>query len=557
MEQARWGQLSAASQEVRSAIAGVREELGIPDSYPPEVLAQAADAANRRPNPADYVDRRDLPFVTIDPASSLDLDQAVYIEKRLNDEGRQVGYRVYYAIADVAFFVDPGTPLDAEVNERGLTAYGPDQRFGLHPPALSENAASLLPDQDRPAALWTINLNNKGKIVKAKVQRAIVRSRAKLSYDQVQNFLDHGDTSAGAGDTTPIPDAAHDSLKLLKEVGLLRQAVERKRGGVSMEVPDQEIEEDVDGDFNLLYRKTLPVEGWNAQISLLTGMAAAKMMSDEGVGILRTLPPASPQDLRRMRATARALGLDWPKKQNYAEFLRTLDSSNPKAAAFMSRATTLFKGAGYLAFDHQGNMNREELASVDEQGGVGVGEHEQLTIAASSGTNLNTERRHSAIAAEYAHVTAPLRRLVDRYGTEICLAHTAHKPVPGWVLDKLPALPAEMAAAYRVSHKYERKCADVVEASLLENRIGEVFDGVVVDTVKRGPDKPILRGDVMLADPAVIARIDSPDGGAERQREAKPAPVPLVLGEPVKAKLVEVSVPDGRVRFEAVPSNSN
>jgi len=543
MEQTRWGQLSAASQDVRHAIADVRTELGIPETYPPEVLAQAADAAQRMPNPKDYVDRRDIEFVTIDPASSLDLDQAVHIERRYH-EGRAVGYRVHYAIADLGFFVDPDSPLDEEVNERGLTAYGPDQRFGLHPPALSEDAASLLPDQNRPSALWTIDLNNKGKIVKAAVRRSIVRSRGKLSYDQVQNFLDHGDTAAGAGDTTPIPDGAHESLKLLKEVGLLRQNIERKRGGVSLEVPDQEIEEDVDGDFNLLYRKTLPVEGWNAQISLLTGMAAAKMMSDEGVGVLRTLPPASAMDLRRLRATAKALKLDWPKKMPYAEFLRSLDSSNPKASAFMSRATTLFKGAGYLAFDHQGNMNREEAAEVNDEGGAGLGDPDHLTIAASSGSTLNTERRHSAIAAEYAHVTAPLRRLVDRYGTEICLAHTAGTPVPQWVLNRLPALPAEMAAAYRTSHKYERKCADVVEASLLQNRIGEVFDGVMVDVQKRGPDKPIVRGDVMLADPAVIARIDSPDGL-----------VPLELGEPVKAKLVEVSVPDGKARFEAVAAD--
>lgn len=105
-----------------------------------------------------------------------------------------------------------------------------------------------------------------------------------------------------------------------------------------------------------------------------------------------------------------------------------------------------------------------------------------------------------------------------------------------------------MAAAYRTSHKYERKCADVVEASLLANRVGEVFDGVVIDAQKRkvvGADKvvtykPATRGEVMLADPAVIARIDSADG------------TPLELGEPVKAKLVEVSVPEGLVKFEAV-----
>jgi len=472
----------------------LRKELDIPAEFPPEVLAEAAEAAKRVPGP-EYVDRRDIEFVTIDPPSSLDLDQAVQIERRGS------GYRVHYAIADLGFFIDPGSALDVEVNRRGMTIYGPDRRTPLHPPVLSEGAASLLPGQDRPAALWTIDLDAAGEIVNASVRRALVRSRAKLSYDDAQRMIDDG--------------TADESLQLLKVVGQLRQSIEQKRGGVSLDVPEQEVEEDVDGDFDLLFRRTLPVEGWNAQISLLTGLAAAHMMRKKKVGILRTLPPADLRDVRRLRAAARALDIDWPKRMSYADLLRQLDSTNPKHAAFMSEATKLFRGAGYLAFD------------------------------ADAGAELATgaDARHSAIAAEYAHVTAPLRRLVDRYGTEVCLAQSAGRPVPDWVRERLADLPEQMMNSGRIASKFERKCADVVEASLLADRVGQIFDGVVIEVDYR-PGKKNQRGEVMLADPAILARVD----GSE-----------LTLGEPIKVRLVQASVPDAKVVFESVdhPPTSN
>jgi exoribonuclease R len=512
MEQSRWRLLSSTSQEVRAAFDAIRKEAGVPESVPPEVAEVAARAASKILDNT-YVDRREIEFVTIDPPSSMDLDQAVHIERR---EG---GFRVHYAIADVAFWVEPGSLLDDEVHRRGLTIYGPDMRVGLHPVVLSEDAASLLPGQDRPAALWTIDLDEKGEIVTAAVVRSLVRSRAKLSYEQVQFMLDDG--------------SAAESLQLVREVGELRLALERARGGVSLEVPEQEVRETDSGDFVLLFRSTLPIEKWNAQISLLTGIAAAQMMLAEGVGILRTLPPAAPRDLAKLRATAKALGIKWRRGESYAELLRTLDASNPKHAAFMTRATTLFRGAGYLAFDHTASYGGSPAAVTNDEG-VDVGDAEGFEVASSTGGDLNLNRRHAAIAAEYAHVTAPLRRLVDRYGTEICLAHTAGTTVPQWVLEKLPLLPAEMTAANRVANRVERETANIVEASLLQHRIGETFDGVIVDVLEKR-DKPSTRGEVMISDPAVLARIDGEY---------------LVLGEEVTARLVEAVVSEGKVRFE-------
>ena len=116
--------------------------------FPAEVRAEA-EASARSPRLPD-LDRTDLPFVTIDPETARDLDQALHIER----DGD--GYVVHYAIADVAAFVTPGGAVDAEAHRRGETLYGLDAKVPLHPKAISEAAASLLPDGPRPALLWTI-----------------------------------------------------------------------------------------------------------------------------------------------------------------------------------------------------------------------------------------------------------------------------------------------------------------------------------------------------------------------------------------------------------------
>lgn len=475
----------AAPDDVSSALAALRAEVGLPAMFPQDVLEEARAAADQDLS-VGRNDRRDIEFVTIDPPGSKDLDQAVQVEQ----SGE--GYVVHYAIADLGAFVTPGGALDMEVRKRGMTVYGPDARTPLHPKILSEGAASLLPEEDRPAVLWTVTLDARGIITGASLERVLVRSRERLTYAEVQSALDAG--------------TASESLQLLADVGRLRQSLEAARGGVSLEVPEQEVERREDGTYTLSFRRNLPVEEWNAQISLLTGIAAAHLMREAGVGILRTLPEADPRDLARLHRTARALGIDWADSVPYSRLVPTLVSRVPEHAAFLNEATTLFRGAGYVAFGMPG------------PDGAPVPPPE------------NT--RHAAIAADYAHVTAPLRRLVDRYATEVCLAISAGTPVPRWVLDALPHLPAVMAETGRRTASFERECVDIVEASLLADRLGEEFDGVVVDV--EDDTKDMQRGLVVLRDPAVRARVTGPR---------------LPLGDEVRVRLAEADVSERRVIF--------
>src|SRR3954462_8169464 len=173
-----------AAKALREGIAKIQAELHVTPEFPADV-EEAASLAAAAPRLPDR-DCTDIPFLTIDPASSMDLDQALHLERRGS------GYVVHYAIADVAAFLRPGDPIDVDSHGRGETLSGADSKVPLPPKALSEGAASLLPNEVRPALLWTIHVDETGEGTDVHVERARVRSRAKLDYQSVQKAVDTG-----------------------------------------------------------------------------------------------------------------------------------------------------------------------------------------------------------------------------------------------------------------------------------------------------------------------------------------------------------------------------
>ncbi|MFT7473760.1 MAG: exoribonuclease R [Verrucomicrobiales bacterium] len=456
----------------------LRLEQEIPDHFSDDVVAEAVASAAAGPQippgsaGTTVVDRTNLEMVTIDPPSSMDLDQAVHIAPTGS------GWRVHYAISDVAAWVAPGGPIDLESQERGFTMYSPDGRSPLHPQAISEGAASLLPGVDRQSLLWTIDLDDEGRLIEANLERSLVRSRAKLSYRDAAALIDNSESAM---------------LADLKTVGLLREALEIERGAVSLRLASQEVVATPTG-FTLEYDESLPIEGWNAQISLLTGIAAAKIMVEGRVGLLRTLPRPDERTIRELRRTAKALGIDWPKSRAYADVVRGLDPNDPVQAAMIAQSARGLRGAGYEAFN---------------------------------GT-LPEHTEHSAISADYAHVTAPLRRLGDRYGNECVLAVLAGQEPPEWVLERLPELPRLLGRARNREGSLDRAVFDLVEAALLIDRVGQSFDGLVTAV-----DESKDRVRVQLVDPAVVAYAD---GNA-------------ALGQQVSVRLDSASVSKRLVKF--------
>ena len=301
----------------------LRRELKLPGEFPPEALAEAQAAAGATPMPA--ADLTDVPFVTIDPATSRDLDQAMHLSRRGS------GYRVRYAIADVASYVRPGGPLEAETWVRGQTIYLPDGRIPLHPAVLSEDAVSLFPDVDRAAVVWTIDLDADGAIVAVSLQRARVRSRAKLDYAGVQAEVDAG--------------TAAEPYALLPELGALLAERAAARGAINLPLPEQEVEPDGDG-WRLVLRAPLAVEEHNAQISLLTGMAAADLMLAGGIGLLRTMPAARPDAVAKLRAAARSLGVRWPQGASVGAVVAEVDPGSPRGRRVPGSGRGVAAGCG-------------------------------------------------------------------------------------------------------------------------------------------------------------------------------------------------------------------
>jgi exoribonuclease R len=451
--------------------AALRSELAVPGDFAPDVLEQAHAAAQHVERP-DH-DATDIPLVTIDPVGSRDLDQAVHLA------GTGEGFVVHYAIADVASFVRPGSALDAETVRRGETLYFPDTRIPLHPPVLSEGAASLLPGCERPAVLWRIVLDSSADVRDVHVTRAVVRSREQLDYVRVQRDLDSG--------TLPDP------IGLLAAVGSRRVELRRSRHAIDIDLPAQEVERGHDG-WRLVCRKPLAVEVFNAEISLLTGMCAADLMLEHGTGVLRTVPEPDATAVAALRRAAHALGIAWPDGAAPGDVLASLDRSDPHHVVLIDHATSLLRGAGYTAFDGA----------------------------------RPAEQEHAGVGAPYAHVTAPLRRLVDRYGTEVCLATCAGGAVPEWVSGMLAGLPEIMRSADRLAHEIDRAVVDATEAWLLRDRVGQLFDALVIDANAHSAT-------ITLDVPAVRARCTGTD---------------LPIGERVTVRLLEADVDTRTVRFE-------
>jgi exoribonuclease R len=429
--------LADPTNALARGLAAIRVQYKVPGDFPPDVLA-AADEAAKRPI-TDHVDRTAMPFVTLDPASSTDLDQAFVIERAGTD------LLLRYAIADVAWFVDEGGAIDREAWARGASQYLPDGKAPLYPPILSERAASLLPDGPRAAVIFTVRVAPDGTVALDGAERALVRSRVKLAYDSVTDA-----------------DLPPDFGELAQRI----QAADDRRGASRVDPPQQEVTRIGEHEFELTYRPRLPSEDRNAALSLATNLAVADALLAHHTGLFRVMAPPDEHAIRRLRFTARAFGLDWPKEETLGQFQKGLRTDDPRQAAFMLAVRRAGAGAAYAPY----------------QPGV--------------------VPWHVAMAATYAHATAPLRRLADRYVVRAALAIANGLPVPDAVTQAFPKLPSVMARADALGGQIERAVVDLAEAVMLKGCEGRIFPAIITDVDERGAR-------MQLADQPVVARVEA------------------------------------------------
>ncbi len=403
-----------------AGLAAIRGQYKLPAAFPPEVEA-AAEAAARRPLD-DHADRTALAFVTLDPISSIDLDQAFAIERSGGD------LLLHYAIADVGWFVRHGDPIDREAWARGVTIYLPDDKVRLYPAALSEGAASLLPDGERPAIIFTVRIRADGQVALDGVERAPIRSRAKLGYATVR--------------AEDLPDGFAELAERIA-------AAELRRGAARTDPPQQELRA-VDGGYELDFRPMSPIERGNAALSLAANLAIANCLHGHGTGLFRTMAEPGKRAVKRLRHSATAFGIDWPSTMSLEERERTLDPADAKHAAFMLAIRRAGQDAGYAPF------------------------------------RANETAWHSAVAATYVHATAPLRRLGDRYVNEAALAVANGRPVPDDIEQAFEPLAEATKKADARASQIDSAVIELAEAVVLSDKVGNRFEGRVTDIDQRG-----------------------------------------------------------------------
>ena len=448
-------------------LALIRQQFQLPSAFPLDVEAEAAEAARKSID--GHADATNMPFVTLDPASSRDLDQAFAIEAAGAD------MLLHYAIADVGWFVIDGGAMDREAWLRGTSFYLPDGKVPLYPPALGDGAASLLPDGDRPAVIFTVRIDPAGEAELDGARRAFIRSRAKLAYE-----------------TATEADLPAGFVELARRI----EAAELARGAARVEPPEQEVMEADDGCFRLQWRPQSWSEQKNAALSLATNLAIAQVLLSARTGLFRIM--AEPQEwaIRRLRHTAKALGLDWPKTEKLQALERRLDPAAPVDAAMMHAIRRASQSAGYAPYRD------------------------------------GEKPWHAAVAAPYAHVTALLRRLADRYVIEATLAVANGQAVPDAAQASFDRLPEVMQKADALSGQINRAVIDLAEAVTLADREGERFAAVVTDVDQRGAR-------IQLCNPPVVARLKA-DG--------------LKPGDALTVQLDDADPTDRHVDFSVVES---
>ncbi|MFT4978616.1 MAG: ribonuclease R [Myxococcota bacterium] len=425
--------------------------------HPPAVLAEA-DALYRNPGIDDpsLVDRCGLPFVTIDEVSSKDLDQALCIQRDADG-----GWLVWYAIADAAWFARPGQPIFDEALRRGATCYLPGLVVPMMPACLSEDACSLNPMVDRRALLFRMSLDEAGVRRGCTIERARIRSRAKLDYDGVDAWL------KGTGPLACDDPAVLESLRGLRTVGELRiqQAVERDV--VRLRRVESAVRmEGADGmRFVAFSDPRNDVERYNEQISLLCNMEGAQYLMDAPDflrPIFRVHPAPSPSRVDEMREQIEAivhvnqLDASWrwrPDDETLAVYLDRLPRGG--AAGRLARAI-----------------------------------HRQAMMINGRSSFTAVPGLHHGVGAEaYARFSAPMREIVGVYVHLQCWEKLRGAPLPGQPTGaEEEALREAVIAASNAARSRQRAIDHET------NRF--VLDQIFSDDSERG-DAPWRRGTVM------------------------------------------------------------
>ena len=417
---------------------------GLPMRFPDEALAEAERAT--APGLEGRADLRALPLVTIDGADARDFDDAVWAEADPAPDNPG-GWRAVVAIADVAHFVRPGSALDNAARERGNSAYFPDRVVPMLPEALSAELCSLKPGVDRACLAARLRIDAAGELLDWRFERALMRSAARLTYDEVQTAAERD----GAG-LTPSVGAAIAALYGV--YGALRAARER-RGALDLELPEREI--------------TLADDGTVARIGFARRHDSHRLI--EELMIAANVAAAGALEARHSPCMYRVHDRpDTAKLEVLREFLRTRGIAVPRSGAIRPDAFNRF------------------LALLENPRDVGIASLMILRAQAQAAYSPRNIGHYGLGLARYAHFTSPIRRyadllvhraLIDAYGLG---SGGFDRTEPGaW-----ERVGAHVSSTERRAQAAERDAGDRYCAAYLADRVDAEFDGRITGVTRFG-----------------------------------------------------------------------
>lgn len=419
--------------------------LGLPDEFPNTVLQEAESLSP--PDPRAHKDLCDIPFITIDPADARDHDDAVWAAPD-TDEKNRGGWVVCVAIADVAWFVRPGSLLDKEALLRGNSVYFPDRVVPMLPERISNDLCSLREQEDRSCLCVRMTFDGDGIKTGHQFMRGIMRSRAKLSYTQAQAAID------GSPDekTAPLIDSV---LKPLWEAyGALADARD-KRAPLDLDLPERKIILNDDGKVEAV---TIPPR-------LEAHRLIEEFMIQANVSAAETLEAQRTPLIYRVH--------DAPSKEKLIalrDFLATLSLSVP--------------AAGRLKPEHFNRIlsqaHAEELGELVSEIVLRSQAQAEYSEANLGHFGLNLRR--------YAHFTSPIRRYADLivHRALIRALSLGEGKLADGEIDVLDEISESISVSERRAIAAERQTVDRLIAAYLADRVGATFTGRVSGIAKTG-----------------------------------------------------------------------
>ncbi|MBL9060314.1 MAG: ribonuclease R [Mangrovicoccus sp.] len=422
-------------------------EHGIPDSFPDAVIA-AADAA-KPVSLKGLEDLRALPFVTIDPADARDHDDAVLAHAD-DDPANPGGHVVWVAIADVAHYVRPGSPIDREARKRGNSTYFPDRVVPMLPDRLSADLCSLHEGVPRPVIAVRMQLRPDGSKIAHRFVRGMIQSLASLTYEEVQAAKDGWPGGRAGALLEPVIRplyAAHDATKQAREV----------RQPLDLDLPERRIILGDDGRvLSVAFRDRLDAHRLIEEFMILANVAAAETLrARKSPLIYRVHEEPSPEKLDALRQTVQAAGLVLAKGQ-------------------------------VLTTRHL-NQLLAQAAGTDEAELINLSTLRSMTQAYYSPANFS----HFGLALrEYAHFTSPIRRYAD------LVVHRALIGAHGWGdgsdalaqgdEEALETTAKHISDTERRSMMAERDTTDRYLAAYMAERVGDEMVGRISGVTRFG-----------------------------------------------------------------------